>query len=121
MFGLIILNRSFSVMTLRTLAFAIVFTIFMITQAAAATYTVDRLDDANITACTAAANDCTLRGAINAANAAGGTNTIAFNVGGGSVLPQTINLLSALPTITANLTIDGTTQPSWGGFPVIEL
>ena len=40
-----------------------------VSGAYAATYTVDRLDDATATACTAAANDCSLRGAIINANA----------------------------------------------------
>jgi len=44
-----------------------------------------------------------LRAAITAANIAGGTNTIDFNVTG------TITLLSSLPTITNNLTITGPT------------
>ena len=44
-----------------------------------------------------------LRAAITAANIAGGTNSIDFNVTG------TITLLSSLPTITNNLTITGPT------------
>ncbi len=40
--------------------------------ARAKTYEVDRLDDANVGACTAAANDCTLRGAINMTEASPG-------------------------------------------------
>jgi hypothetical protein len=51
---------------------------------AATTYTVDRTDDPDLTttptagACTAAANDCSLRGAISAANANAGDDTIDF-------------------------------------------
>ncbi len=109
-------------MFIKNLVLTLFFAFLLLVSAAdAATYTVDRLDDANVTTCSAAANDCTLRGAINKANAAGGANTIAFSVGGGSGLPQTINILSSLPTITTSLTIDGTTQPLWGGFPLIEL
>lgn len=87
-----------------------------------ATYTVDRADDvAGATACTAAANDCSLRGAIINANANGsGADVINFNVGGGNA--QTITMSStALPVIQTSLTIDGTTQPLWGGPPLIEI
>lgn len=100
----------------------IFFTIFS-TAARAATYVVDRTDDvAGANACTAAANDCSLRGAINNANANGtGADTINFNVGGGSGLPQTFNLTAALPDIQTSLTIDGTSQPLWVSSPLIEL
>lgn len=64
-------------------------------------YVVDRTDDADIRACTGAANDCTLRGAINAANSSGGSDAITFAVNG------TIILRSTLPQVTDNLTIDG--------------
>ncbi len=65
----------------------------------AATYVVDRNDDVTATACTAAANDCSLRGAIRNANANGsGADTINFNVGGGN--SQTITMSSTpLPDI----------------------
>ncbi len=59
---------------------------------------VDRSDDANITACTAAANDCTLRGAINTANGdAANIYTLYF-----SPTVTAVNLATPLPTITAN-------------------
>lgn len=49
---------------------------------ASATFIVDRMDDtASATACTAAANDCSLRGAILAANALSGADTIILPVG----------------------------------------
>ena len=48
----------------------------------AATYVVDRFDDnAGATACTGGANDCSLRGAITAANAAAGADTITLPAG----------------------------------------
>jgi hypothetical protein len=49
-----------------------------------------------------------------------GADTITFNIPGG--VPQTIKLSSDLPT-TGNspVTIDATTQPGFGGTPVIEL
>jgi predicted outer membrane repeat protein len=74
---------------------------------------VDRSDDPDLGttptagACTeATANDCSLRGAITAANTTSGADTINFNLGS----PATITLvISQLPLITdsAGLTIDG--------------
>ena len=52
---------------------------------------------------------CSLRDAINAANTAGG-GTITFDIPGGPA--PTITLTDNLPTITAPVTIDGTTQPA---------
>lgn len=46
----------------------------------AANFAVDSTVDTDLGACTAAANDCTLRGAINAANAAAGPDTITFAI-----------------------------------------
>jgi hypothetical protein len=61
-----------------------------------------------------------LRQAIIDANALAGADTIDFNIAGGG--PQTINLLSALPTITDTVTIDATTQAGYAaGAPVIVL
>jgi titin len=60
-----------------------------------------------------------LRQAIISSNATKGPNTINFNISGSGV--QTINLLSALPTITQPVTIDGTTEPGSGGKPVIQV
>lgn len=51
-------------------------------SASAATFVVDRTDDTSAaTACTAAANDCSLRGAILAANALGGADVITLPAG----------------------------------------
>jgi parallel beta-helix repeat protein len=60
-----------------------------------------------------------LRQAILDANATAGTQTIAFNIPGSGVI--TITPLSALPTITDPVIIDGTTQPGFAGTPIIEL
>jgi hypothetical protein len=60
-----------------------------------------------------------LRQGILDANASPGLDTIAFNIGGPGV--QTIRPLSALPTITGPVVIDGTTQPGFAGTPLIEL
>ncbi|MEA2622083.1 MAG: hypothetical protein QOH61_993, partial [Chloroflexota bacterium] len=61
---------------------------------------------------TATAGVCTLRAAMDESNRHGGPDGIAFNIAGSGV--QTINLLTALPTITdetGSLEIDGYTQP----------
>ena len=42
-----------------------------------------------------------------------------FNIAGAG--PQTINVLSALPTITGTVILDATTQPGFVGTPLIEL
>ena len=68
-------------------------------------FAVDRTDDLNIAACTTAANDCTLRGAINLANAISGTDTISFAAG--VFNPGTITLTANLPTIATNINIIG--------------
>ncbi len=60
-----------------------------------------------------------LREAISTANAASGLDTIQFDIPG--VGPHTIQPLSALPTITDPLVIDGTSEPDFAGTPVIEL
>jgi titin len=62
-----------------------------------------------------------LRWAITNANANPGPNTINFNISG--TPPYTINLLSALPAVTVQLTIDGTSQTNWAnaGTPLVEL
>ncbi len=79
-------------------------------QAASMTYTVDSTADSNLTACDAAtAGDCTLRGAINAANANPGADTIDFSIPGAGVKTITSST-SSLPDITDRVTIDGYTQ-----------
>jgi parallel beta-helix repeat protein len=60
----------------------------------------------------------TLRDAITLANARAGADVIQFQIGSG---PQTIHLFTALPTVTSPLTLDGSTQPGFGGAPIIEL
>jgi CSLREA domain-containing protein len=82
----------------------------------AATFTVNSNADTDDGVCNAI--NCTLREAINAANATAGTDTIRFSIGSG---PGTIQPLSALPTIVEPVTIDGTTQPGFSGTPIIEL
>ncbi len=60
-----------------------------------------------------------LRQALLDANANPGPDAIDFAIGGGGV--QTIVPLSPLPTVTDPVTIDGTSQPGFGGQPLIEL
>jgi Big-like domain-containing protein len=52
------------------------------------------------------------------ANSNSGSDLITFNVGVG---PITITPLAPLPTISDPVTIDGTTQPGYGGTPIVEL
>ena len=60
-----------------------------------------------------------LRQAILDANSNSGPDTINFQISG--VGPFTINLLSALPSITDPVVIDGTTQSGYAGAPRVEL
>src|SRR5437588_331887 len=81
--------------------------------ALAATFTVNTADDHNDGVCNAA--DCTLREAINAANAG---DRISFNIPGAGV--HTINATNGF-SITKAVTIDGTSQPGFAGAPLIEI
>src|SRR3954452_13665131 len=64
--------------------------------------------------CATSAANCTLRAAIQEANAGvASTDTINFAIPGGGV--QTVTLMTALPAITDEVTIDATTQPGWAG------
>lgn len=83
----------------------------------AATLTVNSTTDPGDGICDA--NECTLREAINAANASPGLDDIKFNISGPG--PYTITLASNLPEITSPVVIDGTTQPGFSGTPVIQL
>ena len=61
---------------------------------------------------------CSLRDAITFANSRPGADTIAFGIGTG---PVTIRLVSPLPAITDPVVIDGSKQPGWAGFPIVEI
>ncbi|MBN4056894.1 T9SS type A sorting domain-containing protein [bacterium AH-315-J21] len=61
-------------------------------------------------ACATSSGDCTLRAAIEEANATAGLNTIKFNIPGSGV--PSIQVGSSLPEITDSVVIDGSTQPS---------
>ncbi len=85
--------------------------------------TVNTTADTDDGACTV--SDCSLREAITRANGLGGTNTISFDIPAALVNgAHTISPTSALPSITAPVTIDGTSEPdfdSCAAGPVIEL
>ncbi len=88
--------------------------------AQAATITVDRTDDADVSACSTAANDCTLRGAINKANNTAsnpGADTIVFasNVRGAIVLsngqlPFVSEILNITGPVVGALALDGNSK-----------
>jgi FG-GAP-like repeat len=59
-----------------------------------------------------------LRQAILDANANAGTDQIHFSVGTGA---QTLTVTSDLPAVTGPVTIDGTTQPGYGGTNLIRI
>ena len=90
--------------------------------AAAATVTVNSTGDgsdasAGNGSCATSGGQCTLRAAIQEANASAGTDSITFAIGSG---PVTLNV-SSLPAITQPVTIDGTTQPGFAGAPIVEV
>ena len=90
----------------------------------AAIFTVDSTGDGADSApgngtCRAPGNVCTLRAAIQEANALAGADLINFNIAPAGA--KTIVLGSALPAITSVVIIDGTTQPGFGVTPIIEL
>ncbi len=60
-----------------------------------------------------------LRQAITDANALPGLDTITFNISGAGA--HTINVASALPTITDSVVVDGWSEPGFSGTPVIVL
>lgn len=68
--------------------------------------------------CAAGSGGCTLRAAIQEANALSGPDAIHFAIGSGV---QTIDVGSALPAITDAVTIDGTTQPGFAGSPMLVI
>jgi CSLREA domain-containing protein len=88
----------------------------VVTTTAGVVYTVNSRADTTDGACNAA--NCTLREAVNAANADAVADEIRFNIPGNA--PYTINLASELFSRQA-VVIDGTTQPGYAGKPIVEL
>lgn len=82
----------------------------------ASTYVVDNIGDTPDASpgdndCLNADGRCTLRAAIEEANATPGTDTIRFSIAG------TINVTSDLPPVTGRVTIDGATAPGYTTVP----
>ena len=69
--------------------------------------------------CDDGTGNCTLRAAIEEANAYPGKDSIAFYISGTG--PHTIRPNYALPIIFDPLVIDGTTEPDFQGTPIVEL
>ena len=81
---------------------------------AAGPFVVDTVaDDGGLTACTAAANDCSLRGAVSAANASVGSDSIMFNIPAVSCPLGVcrITLTEGPLVVTEAVDIDGSSQP----------
>ncbi len=87
----------------------------VVMTAPSATFVVTTVDDEDDGSC---GSSCSLREAIDAANSSVGVDTISFSIGTGT---QTLAPLTDLPTIEFGVTIDGTTQPGFGGIPLIEI
>jgi uncharacterized repeat protein (TIGR01451 family) len=84
-------------MTLATALLAVAIFCANAPVASAATFVVDRTDDTNVIAaqaCTAAVNDCSLRGAISKANATAGNDVITFDASTNGT-PFTLTLANA--------------------------
>jgi CSLREA domain-containing protein len=94
-------------LALLALAALLVLSLIMAKNAHADTFTVNTISDNDDGTC--AAQFCSLREAINAANATAGPDTIDFDLNAGEV--GTISPASALPTITDKVTVDGYSQP----------
>ncbi len=77
--------------------------------------------DASAGQCQSTQGTCTLRAAIQVADASGSPQTITFDIPGQAGMPQ-IRPASPLPAVTVPVTIDGTTQPGTvSGQPGIRL
>ena len=69
--------------------------------------------------CADSAGDCSLRAALEEANATPGVDTITFAIAGAG--PHTIRPGAELPAITDPVIIDGAAEPDYADKPVIEL
>ncbi|HEV8240577.1 MAG TPA: NosD domain-containing protein [Thermoanaerobaculia bacterium] len=94
---------------------------------AAVTFTVNNVGDQpdantadNVCSIAGQPTICTLRAAIQQANATAGTDTIAFSITGAG--PHVFAPGSALPSFTQAVIVDGTTEPSYAQFaPVVVI
>lgn len=83
----------------------------------AATFTVDTTADSGANVCSASPNDCSLRGALAAADGAAGADTVAFNIplsDAGCVAATgvcRITLVNGPLNLGTTVTVDGYTQP----------
>ncbi|MGB7537321.1 MAG: CSLREA domain-containing protein, partial [Anaerolineales bacterium] len=83
----------------------------------AVSFTVTTADNSDDGTCNT--SHCSLREAIQAANAAPGFNGVYFDIPGAGV--HIIETAAGFPEITESTLIDATTQPGWSGTPLIEL
>ncbi len=91
---------------------------------AKAVFTVNSTDDTGDSnpgdgICDDGTGNCTLRAAIEEANANFGKDSIAFDIAG--TAPYTFQPSGPLPEITDSVIIDGTTEPDFNSAPIIEL
>ena len=112
-------------MALRGLGFVsvLILSLLKLVPTAAVTFTVNSTADTGDATpgdgvCDAGGGVCTLRAAIEEANALAGSDTIQFAIGSG---PRTIAIGPNLPVISEAVTIDGTTQPDYSGTPLITI
>ncbi|HOZ50915.1 MAG TPA: right-handed parallel beta-helix repeat-containing protein, partial [Chitinophagaceae bacterium] len=103
------ISQSFKLTAMKRLLMLLCISLLSL-QAKATTFTVTSTSNAGAGS---------MRQAILDANANSGADIIDFNIGGGGA--QDITLTADLPTITEALTIDGTTQPSYFGTPLISI
>ena len=86
--------------------------------AEASTFVVNTTDDLDDGVCNA--SHCSLREAINAANANSGSDSIQFDIPGSGI--ASILLSTPLPPISDDFTyIDGTSEPDYNGMPVVNI
>jgi CSLREA domain-containing protein len=100
------------------LSLAVFLLITLPVSAQASVFVVNTTDDLDDGMCDV--NHCSLREAINAANANSGPDSIHFDLPGTGGSTNTIVLDSLLPPLTDDATIiDGTTEPDYAGSPVV--
>lgn len=68
--------------------------------------------------CASTAGPCTLRAALEEAEAREGADVVQFRIGTGL---RTIRPKTPLPIVASPVTLDGTTQPGYAGAPLVEI